>query len=103
AKRRGAETVFTNAVRYHDRSRRPLYDVLTSIRRVETLDEARPHLSPNSEWCLKSGRDLLPLAGNHRSSLFRTAELAQEIRLDPLNFRNVRFPGFPVPQGETPF
>src|SRR5207302_1756129 len=49
ARRCGSGIVATNQVHYHLPERRRLHDVLVAIRHRATLDEARPHLFPNSE------------------------------------------------------
>ena len=102
AKRCGAPTVATNAVHYHVRERRRLHDVLVAIRHRATLDEARAHLFPNSEHCLKGGDEMGMLFKGHPEALATPWDIAQECDLD-LDFRKVRFPGYPVPEGETPF
>src|SRR5205807_1377540 len=102
AKRCGAPVVATNQVHYHVRERRKLHDVLVAIRHRATLDEARSHLLPNSEHCLKGGAEMRPLFEGHAAALATPWDIAQECDLD-LDFRKVRFPGYPVPAGETPF
>ncbi|MBJ7603637.1 MAG: error-prone DNA polymerase [Candidatus Dormibacteraeota bacterium] len=102
ARRCRAPVVATNDVRYHYRSRRPLHDVLTAIRHRATLETARHLLPPNSERVLKSGAELQPLFKGQEEALAATFDLAQECKVD-LDFRRVRFPGYPVPPGETPF
>ena len=102
AKRCGAGVVATNEVHYHARERRRLHDVLVAIRHRATLEEARPHLFPNSEHHLKGGGEMRPLFKGHEEALATPWDIAQECDVD-LNFRRVRFPGYPVPQGETPF
>jgi error-prone DNA polymerase len=102
AKQCGAPCVATNQVHYHDRERRRLHDVLVAIRHRATLDEARPHLFPNSEHCLKGGDEMRPLFKGHAEALAMPWEIAKECDVD-LDFRKVRFPGYPVPKGETPF
>src|SRR5205823_4328051 len=79
-----------------------LHDVLVAIRHRATLDDARAHLFPNSEHHLKGGADLRPLFRGHAEALATPWEIAQECDVD-LDFRKVRFPGYPVPAGETPF
>jgi DNA polymerase III alpha subunit len=71
-----APTVVTNDVRYHDRDRRPLHDVLTAIRNRATLEEIHGQLPPNSEQVLKAGDELRPLFPGREDA--RTSELAQE-------------------------
>src|SRR5260370_8706187 len=43
-----------------------------------------------------------PLFKGHAEALATPWEIAQECDVD-LDFRKVRFPGYPVPTGETPF
>ncbi len=102
ARRCGARVVATNQVHYHLPARRRLHDVLVAIRHRATLEEARPHLFPNSEHHLKGGAELRPLFNGHSEALATPWEIAQECDVD-LDFRKVRFPGYPVPDGETPF
>jgi error-prone DNA polymerase len=102
ARRCGAAVVATNEVHYHVPERRRLHDVLVAIRHRATLETARPHLFPNSEHHLKGGADLRPLFKGHAEALATPWEIAGECDVD-LDFRKVRFPGYPVPAGETPF
>ena len=102
AKRCGAPAVATNVVHYHVRERRRLHDVMVAIRHRATLEEARPHLFPNSEHCLKGGDEMRPFFKGHATALATPWDIAKECDLD-LDFRKVRFPGYPVPAGETPF
>ena len=102
AKRCRAPIVATNQVHYHVPARRRLHDVLVAIRHRATLEEARPHLFPNSEHHLKGGDEMRPLFEGHAEALATPWEIAQECDVD-LDFRKVRFPGYPVPAGETPF
>jgi error-prone DNA polymerase len=102
AKRCGAPLVATNQVHYHVPERRRLHDVMAAIRHRATLDEARPHLFPNAEHCLKSDEEMRPLFKSYPEALATPWDIAQRCDLE-LDFRKVRFPGYPVPVGETPF
>ena len=102
ARRCGARMVATNEVHYHVPERRRLHDVLVAIRNRASLDEVEPRLFHNSEHHLKRGDDLRPLFHGHEEALATTWEIAQQCDVD-LDFRKVRFPGYPVPGGETPF
>ncbi|HET7467445.1 MAG TPA: error-prone DNA polymerase [Candidatus Dormibacteraeota bacterium] len=102
ARRCGARVVATNQVHYHAPERRRLHDALVAIRHRMTLDEARPHLFANAEHALKSGDELRSLFQDHPEALATPWEIAQACDVD-LDFRKVRFPGYPVPDGETPF
>ena len=107
----GLPTIVTNAVHYAQPGGHRLQDVLVCIRHGATLDEARELLLPNAEYRLKSGAELeriglgLPDARARRAweaGMAGAAVIGRSCRLD-LNFERYRFPGFPVPEGETPF
>src|SRR3982075_35873 len=102
AKRCGAGVVATNEGHYHVRERRRLHDVMVAIRHRATLESAQPHLFPNSEHHLKSGTEMRPLFKGHAEALATPWDIAKECDVN-LDFRKVRFPGYPVPAGETPF
>ncbi|HET7520308.1 MAG TPA: PHP domain-containing protein, partial [Candidatus Limnocylindria bacterium] len=111
AERASLPTVVTNQVHYADPGGHRLQDVLVCIRHGATLDEARELLLPNAEYRLKSGAELarigagLPEGRSRRAwvaGMDRAAAIGSECRLD-LDFERYRFPGFTVPEGETPF
>ena len=111
AERAGLPTVVTNEVHYADPGSHRLQDVLVCIRHGATLDEARELLLPNAEYRLKSGAELarigpgLPDERSQRAwadGLAQAAAIGRSCRLD-LDFERYRFPGFTVPEGETPF
>jgi error-prone DNA polymerase len=109
----GLPVVVTNDVRYALPEDRELHDVLTAIRHgrtVETLAELR---TPSGEHFLKSGAELAALppgderadpatAAAWREGIANAGQLAAACRVD-LGFEQYRFPGFPVPPGETAF
>jgi error-prone DNA polymerase len=107
----GLPTIVTNQVHYATAGGHRLQDVLVCIRHGATLDEARELLLPNGEYRLKSADELarigagLPDASARRAwanGMAQAAIIGQACRLD-LNFERYRFPGFTVPEGETPF
>ena len=111
ANQAGLPTVVTNEVHYAEAEGHRLQDVLVCIRHGAKLDEARELLLPNSEYRLKSGRELegigrgLPDAESQRAwsaGIAWAGAIGQTCRLD-LNFERYRFPGYAVPEGETPF
>ncbi len=109
----GLPVVVTNDVRYALPEDRELHDVLTAIRHgrsVETLADLR---TPSGEHYLKSGVELAALppgdegvdattAAAWGEGIANAGELAAVCRVD-LGFERYRFPGFPVPAGETAF
>jgi error-prone DNA polymerase len=83
---------------------KPLLDVLTAIRHRTTLDQAAAHglLLPNSEHRLHSEATLRALLPGLPEAFDNAARIAAGCDVS-LDFSDVRFPGYPVPAGETPF
>src|ERR1700680_676228 len=83
---------------------KPLLDVLTAIRHRTTLDQAAAHglLLPNSEHRLHAESELRALLPDIPQAFDNAARIAAGCEVS-LDFSDVRFPGFPVPKGETPF
>ena len=87
-------------------------DVLTAIRHGRTLDTLGDLRRPDGESYLKSGAELAALppgvargvaaARAWAAGISTAVELAASCSVD-LGFEQYRFPGFPVPDGETPF
>jgi len=109
----GLPMVVTNDVHYARPEGREFHDVLTAIRHGRTLDTLADLRRPDGESYLKSGDEIAALppgAGSlgrdvaraWAAGIGRAAELAADCRVD-LGFEQYRFPGFPVPNGETPF
>jgi error-prone DNA polymerase len=109
----GLPVVVTNDVHYARADGRELQDVLTAIRHGRTLDTLGDLRRRDGESYLKGVDELAALPPGD-GSLGRTvrrawlggmtaaAELAASCVVD-LGFEQYRFPGFPVPDGETPF
>jgi DNA polymerase III alpha subunit len=112
----GLPVVTTNDVHYARPEDRELADVLTAIRHGRSLDSLGDLRRPDGESYLKSGEALAAMPPGQRSSaaadpraarawregIATATELAASCRID-LGFEQYRFPGFPVPDGETPF
>jgi DNA polymerase III alpha subunit len=109
----GLPVVVTNGVHYARPEDRELHDVLTAIRHGRTLDTLGHLRRPDGEAYLKSADELRALPPGDGSlgegvarawadGIERAAELAAACSVD-LGFEQYRFPGFPVPDGETPF
>ena len=102
--------VVTNAVHYATAEDREFHDVLTAIKHGRTLDTLADLRRPDAESYLKSGealaalgRSLDPIAARAwREGIERSVAIADACDVD-LGFEQYRFPGFPVPDGETPF
>src|SRR2546425_8638132 len=107
AERHDAPLVITNEIFYATPDRHRLHDVLTAIRHRTTLDEAQRYLNPNAEHYLKSGAELRQVFSRYPRSvvdegLAHAAEIAGRCRFS-FDLVSARFPGFPVPAGETPY
>ena len=110
----GLPVVVTNDVHYARSEDRELHDVLTAIFHGRTLDTLADLRRPDSESYLKSATELAALPpGSVAESGERVArawaegiamagEVAATCSVD-LGFEQYRFPGFPVPKGETAF
>ena len=103
----GAPLVVTNEVFYATPDRHRLHDVLTAIRHRMSLDQAEGLLHPNAEHYLKTERQLRQLFSRYptgvvEAGIRNTAEIAKRCRFR-FGLQAARFPGFPVPSGETPF
>ncbi|MGK2852393.1 MAG: PHP domain-containing protein [Candidatus Limnocylindrales bacterium] len=102
--------VVTNAVHYARPEDRELHDVLTAIKHGRTLDTLADLRRPDGESYLKSGVELAALGASldrasaraWRAGIERSVAVAAACSVD-LGFEQYRFPGFPVPDGETPF
>jgi DNA polymerase III alpha subunit len=116
AERLGLPVVTTNDVHYARPEDRELADVLAAIRHGRSLETLGDLRRPDGESYLKSGAAMAALppgepsfaAADPRATrawhegIATAAELAASCRID-LGFEQYRFPGFPVPDGETPF
>ena len=106
----GLPVVVTNDVHYARPEDRELADVLTAIRHGRSLDTLGDLRRPDGESYLKSGAELAALGSTLGESasaawaagMSTAVELAASCSID-LGFEQYRFPGFPVPDGETPF
>ena len=106
--------VVTNDAHYALPADRELQDVLVCIRHGQTLDESAHLRRPNGEYHLKGAAELAALPPGATSADARTpqrpgtrasrnaGELAARCQVD-FEFEHYRFPGFPVPSGETAF
>ena len=106
----GLPVVVTNDVHYATADDREFHDVLTAIRHGRTLDTLADLRRPDTESFLKSGDEMVALGADFdldtarawREGIATSVELAASCSVD-LEFEQYRFPGFPVPDGETPF
>jgi len=98
AEKLGIGYVATNNVHYTTPESRPLHDVLTSTKHNTSLDELGDRRRPNSEFYLKSAKEMLELFPGHPEAVVNSLRIAEQCQLD-LNFTKHRLPEFPVPKG----
>lgn len=96
----GVRMAAANDVHYHVAERRPLHDVVTSIRHRASLTELESELLPNGERCLKSADQLQALFPGRPELLEETLAVAAECHfsLDELRYE---YPEELVPSGEA--
>ncbi len=112
----GLPVVVTNDVHHARPEDRELGDIVTAIANGRTLDALGDLRRQGVEWHLKSGDEMLALPpgetalarADPRTSrawaegIATSVEIAASCSVD-LGFERYRFPGFPVPPGETAF
>lgn len=86
--------VATNNVHYATRDGHRLHDVLVAIRHNLSLDEAQPHLRPNSEYFLPSPDEMARRFAAYPQALANTLDIAQRCRVE-LDFRRDALPPQP--------
>ena len=102
AARLGVGCVATNDVHYAAREGHRLQDILVCIKHRATLDVSAGLRRPNSEYHLKSGRQMAAIFRRYPGAVANSRVIAGQCDVD-LNFKGYRFPGFQVPEEETPF
>ena len=87
-------------VRYHERSRLPLFDVLTAVRQGRTVEAIRGQLLPNGERHLHGRRRIAERFAALPGIVERAAEIAARctFSLDELRYE---YPDATVPPGRT--
>ena len=97
----GAPLVATTDALYHHPIRRPLADVLVTIREKCTIAEAGYRLEANAERHLKPAAEMARLFADYPQAVARTLEIVERVgfSLDELQYE---YPEEPVPAGKTP-
>jgi len=100
ARELGVSSVGANEVLYHDKSRRPLQDVLSCIRRGKVLSEAGHAIRGNAEHELKPFEESAHLFQDDPACLRRTLESADQcaFSLDDVRYR---YPEERLPSGRS--
>ncbi|MEW5956273.1 MAG: error-prone DNA polymerase [Chloroflexota bacterium] len=98
AEQLGLGYVATNNVHYATRAGCRLQDILVCIRHQTTLDQAGPLLRPNSEYYLKSARQLAPLFAVYPKALSNSYRIAERCQFE-LRYGLQTLPQFLTPAG----
>ncbi|OHV80758.1 error-prone DNA polymerase [Rhizobium sp. LCM 4573] len=91
----------TNQPLYHQKSRRPLSDVVTSIREHVTIAEAGFRLAQNAERHLKDGQEMAHLFKNYPDAIANTEKFFSHLSFSLEELKH-NYPDESV-AGETPF
>jgi len=100
AKRFGFPLLAASEVLYHSAARRPLQDVLTSIRHGIPVASCGRRLKPNAEHGLKTSYAFANLFADDPAAIARTPELAERCNFS-LNEIRYRYPSEALPDGTT--
>ena len=101
AERLGIETVATNNVHYHVRTRHRLNDVLVAVRHRQTLDSSHQVRRPNSEYFLKSAEEMERRFEHYPKAVSNTLVIAERCQFDLTRDLPYRLPDYPVPDGAS--
>ena len=99
----GIPLVATNNAHYHDRSRKPLQDVLVCIKHTKTLRTAGRLLRPNGEYYLKSPAEMTRLFDGAPQAITNTLHVAGMCDFDLSKPLEYGLPKFPTPRGDSEY
>ena len=88
-------------VRYHERSRLPLFDALTAVRHGCTVEEVRGRLLSNGERHLHDRRTIAARFATLAGAVERSVEIARQCTFSLAELR-YEYPEANVPAGRTP-
>ena len=88
-------------VRYHERSRLPLFDSLAAIRHGSTVEEVRGRLLSNGERHLHDRRTIASRFATLAGAVERSVEIARQCTFSLAELR-YEYPDANVPEGRTP-
>ncbi|MFM8709383.1 MAG: hypothetical protein ACKOHK_15225, partial [Planctomycetia bacterium] len=88
-------------VRYHERSRLPLFDALTAVRHGATVEQVRGRLLANGERHLHDRRRIAGRFATLAGAVERSVEIARRCTFSLAELR-YEYPDANVPAGRTP-
>ena len=100
ARQLGVGVVATNNVHYHVQERHQLHDCLVAIKHLKSLEESHRERRANSEFYLKSPREMSGLFRGCPEAIANTLRIAERCAaFDLTRDLDYRFPDYPVPKG----
>ena len=102
ARRAHVPVVATNNVHYHVPERHRLQNLLVAMRRNTTIDQVIPHIKPNSEFYMKSAKQMSGLFESIPDALSNTLKVADMCNFDLSSDLGYALPNPDVPDGYTP-
>lgn len=101
SRRTGLPLVATNDVHYLEQSHAQAHDALLCMQTGTVLSDPERMRYPASEFYLKSPAAMQALFKDHPQAITHTLEIAQRCNVE-LNFNDLLFPEFPVPENIAP-
>ncbi|MFC2032522.1 DNA polymerase III subunit alpha [Chloroflexota bacterium] len=98
----GAPVVATGNAHYHMRERHRLQDCLVAIKNCKSLEETHRERRPNSEYYLRSIKELETIFKEYPEALNNTLVIAERCTFDLANDHAYAFPNYPAPEGYIP-
>ncbi|MFC1976935.1 PHP domain-containing protein [Chloroflexota bacterium] len=102
ARETGVPVVATGNVHYHMRERQRLQDCLVATKNCKSLEETHRERRPNSEYYLKSIKELEVIFKECPEALNNTSGIAECCTFDLATDHAYAFPDYPAPEGHTP-
>ncbi|ONG59154.1 hypothetical protein BKE38_00325 [Pseudoroseomonas deserti] len=99
---RGAALLAWNDVRYHNRQRQPVADLVTAIRLTVTVDSLGPNAEPNDERCLKPPAAMARLFARHPEAITNTVRVLEATQGFSLSQLRHEYPDEILEPGRTP-
>ncbi|MFC1955037.1 DNA polymerase III subunit alpha [Chloroflexota bacterium] len=102
ARETGVPVVVTGNVHYHVPERHHLQDCLVAIKNCKSLEETHRERRPNSEYYLRSIKELETIFKECPEALNNTLGIAECCSFNLATDHAYAFPDYPAPEGHTP-
>jgi len=102
AREMGVPVVATGNVHYHIRERHRLQDCLVATKNCKSLEETHRERRPNSEYYLRSIKELETIFKESPEALKNTLRITEDCTFDLASDHTYAFPDYPAPEGHNP-